>query len=79
MTAGPRHTHAAPCSSKARTIRKDDPGLPLTENNPEGSRPTGSRPRRPETTAMENQTTPWGVGRCCAHRTDIAAHLAIGV
>lgn len=77
MTAGPRHTHTAPCS-EARAIRKDNPGLLLkTTDNPEGSRPAGSRSRR-QKPHMNNQTRRVAAtGGAEKHRIGRGPHLAI--
>lgn len=58
LSAGPCHLVAAGCN-EARAPHKGGPGPLKNENNPEGSSPTGSRPRRPKT-PMDNQTAEAG-------------------
>lgn len=65
--SGSESAPTAECN-EARDRRKAAPG-PLKKDNPEGYRPAGSNPRRPQT-PMDNQTA--GAGRCFAHRTGFA-------
>ena len=70
MTAptGPAAADAAPCSTKPHLQKEMGPLQ--TKDNPEAGRPTGSRPRRQQT-SMDNLMTR-SVGGC-SKPTDAAA------
>jgi hypothetical protein len=61
----------APFKTRKAASKTRRPSSRLT-NNPAAGRPTGSRPRRPQT-PMDN---PSQAGGCFEHRTHVSAHPA---